>query len=93
MTYYLRFESEESAIEHFEVDGFVQDGILILCTHQYSLDVIGQIIRNGEWDAEGNVIAAPEVLEGWHVNYQGDLPEQWLPFVVTPKNPVRMFYI
>jgi hypothetical protein len=39
------------------------------------------------------VIAAPEVLEGWHVNYQGDLPEEWLPFVVTPKNPVRMFYI
>ena len=93
MTHYLRFESEESAIQHFEVAGFVQNGILILCTHQYSLDVVGQIIRGGAWDAEGNVIKQPEVLDGWHVNYQGDLPDAWIPFLVEPKNPVRIFYI
>ena len=93
MTHYLRFESEESAIQHFEVAGFVQDEILVLNTHKYSLDIIGQIIRGGEWDEDGNVIAAPEVLEGWHANYQGDLPEEWIPFLVAPKSPVRMFYI
>jgi hypothetical protein len=71
MTHYLRFESEESAIQHFEVAGFVQDDVIILNSHTHTIDVIGQIIRGGEWDAEGNVIAAPEVLEGWHVNYQG----------------------
>jgi hypothetical protein len=93
MTHYLRFESEESAIQHFEVAGFVQDEILVLNTHKYSLDIIGQIIRGGEWDAEGNVITPPEVLEGWHANYQGDLPEELIPFLVEPENPVRMFYI
>jgi hypothetical protein len=93
MTHYLRFESEESAIQHFEVAGFVQDDVIILNSHTHTIDVVGQISRGGEWDAEGNVIAAPEVLEGWHANYQGDLPEEWIPFLVAPKSPVRMFYI
>ena len=93
MTHYLRFESEESAIEHFEVAGFVQDDVIILNSHTHTIDIIGQIISGGEWDAEGNAIAAPEVLDGWHVNYQGDLPEEWIPFLVEPENPVRMFYI
>ena len=93
MTHYLRFESEDSAIQHLIDAGFVQDGILVLNTHQYSLDIVGQISRGGKWDEQGNVIAAPEVLDGWHVNYQGDLPEAWIPFLVKPKNPARMFYI
>ncbi len=93
MTHYLRFESEDSAIQHFEDAGFVHDEILVLNTHKYSLDIVGQIIRGGEWDEEGNVIVQPEVLDGWHVNFQGDLPEAWIPFVVNPENPVRMFFL
>jgi hypothetical protein len=93
MTHYLRFASEESAIQHFEDAGFVRNEIVIFHSHTHSIDIVGQIIRGGEWDQEGNVITQPEVLDGWHVNYQGDLPEAWIPFVVNPKNPVRMFYL
>jgi hypothetical protein len=45
----------------------------------------------GEWDDEGNVITPPEVLDGWHVNYQGVLPDGWEEFAVYPANPVRVW--
>ena len=93
MTHYLRFESEDSAIQHLIDAGFVQDDVILLNSHTHTIDLVGQIIRGGEWDEEGNVIKQPEVLDGWHINYQGDLPDAWIPFVVTPKNPARMFYI
>ena len=92
MTHYLRFDSEESAIQLFKDAGFVQDEIVVLNSHTHSIDIVGQIIRGGEWDEDGNVIVQPEVLDGWHVNFQGDLPEAWIPFLVEPKNPSRMFY-
>jgi len=31
------------------------------------------------------------VLEGWHVNYRGEVPDGWLPYVVTPETPVRVW--
>ena len=61
----------------------------ITASHTHSLDVIGTITRGGEWDDEGNVITPPEVLDGWHLNYQGELPDGWEEFAVYPANPVR----
>ena len=58
-------------------------------THNYAIDVIGTITRGGEWDDEGNVITPPETLDGWHLNYQGELPDGWEEFAVYPANPVR----
>jgi len=60
-------------------------------SHRHSLDVIGTITRGGEWDDEGNVITPPETLDGWHVNYQGKLPEGWEEYAVYPANPVRVW--
>jgi len=58
-------------------------------SHNHALDVIGPIVRGGEWDEDGNVITPPEVLPGWHVNYQGELPEGWEQYAVYPTEPVR----
>ena len=47
--------------------------------------------RGGQWDDAGNVIVAPEILHGYHVNALGSLPEAWAPYIVTPTNPIRVF--
>jgi hypothetical protein len=60
-------------------------------THNYALDVIGTISRGGEWDEDGNVITEPTVLDGWHVNYVGELPAGWEQYAVTPEQPYRVF--
>ena len=60
-------------------------------THNYAIDVVGSITRGGEWDDEGNVITEPETLDGFHVNYVGELPEGWEAFEVTPNSPYRVF--
>ena len=54
--------------------------------------MVGEISRGGEYDPEtGDVIVAPTVLAGFHVNYSGDLPETWAEFVVEPAAPYRVF--
>ena len=60
-------------------------------THDYALDVIGSITVGGEWDEEGNVITEPTVLDGWHVNYRGEVPDEWLQYAVSPEQPVRVW--
>jgi hypothetical protein len=66
------------------------DWNFITASHTHALDVIGTISRGGEWDEDGNVITPPEVLEGWHVNYRGEVPDEWLQYAVEPANPVRV---
>ena len=63
----------------------------ITASHTHALDVIGTITRGGEWDDEGNIITPPETLDGWHLNYQGELPDGWGNYIVTPEKPVRIF--
>ena len=45
----------------------------------------------GEWDEDGNEVVPPTTLDGWHVNYRGELPEGWEAFEVTPSQPYRVF--
>jgi hypothetical protein len=61
-------------------------------TKDRAIDVIGTITRGGEWDDEGNVITPPTVLDGYHINYQGKLPEGWEQYAVYPKTPVRSWF-
>lgn len=94
MTHFLKFPDEQTGMAMLTDAGFVlPDGGLILTGYEHTLDIVGQIVRGGEYDADGNVITPPVVLDGWHVNFLGELPEAWVPFIVTPKNPARMFYI
>lgn len=92
MTHFIRFPDEATGMKAL-VDAGLLDGDqqFITASHNHALDVIGTITRGGEWDEDGNVITAPTVLDGWHVNYSGELPEGWEEFVVTPANPVRIW--
>ncbi|MEN9837927.1 MAG: hypothetical protein RLZ79_1595, partial [Pseudomonadota bacterium] len=66
--------------------------VVITASHTHAIDVIGPISIGGEWDSEaGEVLVEPTLLEGWHVNYVGSLPDGWNSYVVTPEQPVRVF--
>jgi hypothetical protein len=76
-----------------EAEGLItEEGELITASHTFAIDEVGTITRGGEYDPEtGEVIVAPTVLDGWHVNYQGVLPDGWEEFLVEPANPVRVW--
>ena len=90
---FFRFPDEAAGTAALEAAGLLnEDGSFITASHTHALDVIGVITRGGEYDPEtGDVIVAPEVLDGWHVNYQGVLPDGWEEFAVYPANPVRVW--
>jgi len=90
MTTYLRF-SDEATAKTVLADYLAEDDTWITASHSHALNVIGTITRGGEWDDEGNVIAEPTVLDGWHVNYCGDVPDEWLKYALEPQNPVRLW--
>jgi hypothetical protein len=76
MTHYIRFPDSVTGVKALDDAGLLDDDLgFITATHTHALDVIGTI---------------PE-LDGWHVNYIGELPEGWEEFVVTPVEPVRVF--
>ena len=62
-------------------------------THEYSCDVVGTIYNNdGVYDEEtGEVISAPTAMEGFHVNYCGEYPEDLGQYLVAPTTPYRKF--
>jgi len=92
MTYFLRFPDEQAWTAAATEAGFLIDDTLTAYTHGHAIDVVGTITRGGKYDPEtGDVIVAPTVLDGWHVNFAGVLPESWEEFVVTPADPYRVF--
>ena len=89
---FLRFPDESAWTAAATEAGFITDDTLTAYTHGHAIDVVGKISRGGEYDPEtGEVIVAPTVLDGWHVNFQGVLPETWDEFVVEPAAPYRVF--
>jgi len=92
MTHFLRFPGADAWLAAASEAGFITDDTLVAYTHDRAIDVVGTITRGGEYDPEtGEVIVAPEVLDGFHVNYSGDLPSGWEEFVMTPEQPCRVF--
>jgi hypothetical protein len=92
MTYFLRFTDEPTWTAAATEAGFLIDDTLIAYTHDRAIDVVGPITRGGEYDPEtGDVIVAPTVLDGWHVNFAGTLPDGWDDYLVEPANPYRVF--
>jgi hypothetical protein len=92
MTHFIRFPDAETGMKALDDAGLLDgDQQFITASHNHALDVIGTITRGGDWDEEGNVITAPTVLDGWHVNYSGELPEGWEQYAVQPQQPVRVW--
>lgn len=90
---FFRFPSEEEGMAALEAAGLLnEDGEFITASHNHALDVIGTITRGGEWDDEGNVVVPPTTLDGWHVNFQGEVPDGWGQYAVTPESPVRRWF-
>lgn len=76
MTCYLRFPDKPTGMAALDAAGLLDDdGAPLVASHTHALDVIGTI---------------PD-LNGWHVNYIGDLPDGWDAYLVTPEQPVRVF--
>ena len=91
MTHFLRFPDEATWTAAAAKAGFIVDDALAAYTHDRAIDVVGTITRGGEYDEDGKVIVAPTVIDGWHVNFQGVLPDGWEEFLVEPANPYRVF--
>jgi hypothetical protein len=92
MTQFLRFPDADAWTAAASEAGFITDDTLAAYTHDRAIDVVGTITRGGEYDLEtGDVIVAPTVLAGFHVNYNGDLPSGWEEFLVAPEQPYRVF--
>ena len=92
MTKFLRFPDESTWTAAAIEAGFIVDDALAAYTHDRAIDVVGKITRGGEYDPEtGEVIIAPTVLDGWHVNLAGVLPDAWEQYAVFPKNPARVW--
>ena len=88
---FLRFTDESTWTAAATDAGFIVDDALAAYTHDRAIDVVGTITRGGEHDDEGAVIVAPTVLDGFHVNFAGTLPEGWDEYVVSPEHPVRVW--
>lgn len=77
MTHFIRFPDVETGMNALDDAGLLNDDQqFITASHNHSLDVIGEI---------------PD-FDGWHVNYVGSLPEGWADYIVTPEQPVRVFF-
>jgi hypothetical protein len=92
MTYYLRFTNESAWTLAATAAGFIENDTLAAYTHDHAIDVVGTITRGGTYDPEtGEVIVAPTVLDGFHINFIGTLPDGWDEFLVSPVVPYRVF--
>ena len=92
MTQFLRFPDADTWLAAATEAGFVADDTLAAYTHDRAIDVVGTITRGGEYDPEaGEVLVPPTVIDGWHCNYVGELPDGWEQYVVSPEQPVRVF--
>lgn len=79
MTHFIRFPNAETGMKALDDAGLLDGNLqFITASHTHALDVIGTITRGGEYDSEtGTVITPPTVLDGWHVNFAGTLPDGW----------------
>jgi hypothetical protein len=92
--YFLRFPDSATGLAALAAADLLdpETAFPITASLTHALDVIGPIVRGGSWNPEtGEVLEAPTLLEGWHANYQGELPDGWSQYVVTPQNPARVW--
>jgi len=97
MTHYLCFPDESTGMAALDAAGFTTtnddgDTVVLTASHTHALDCVGRIYKGGTYDPDtGEVITPPTLLNGWHVNLIGELPDGWDAYLVEPKHPSRVF--
>ncbi len=95
MNYYtLRFPDEPNAEATADRMGYLDDdGNLRSLGHNGALDVIGQAVISGSYDADGNELTPPVILPGYYVNLAlpGPLPAALASFRVPYGSGGRVF--
>jgi hypothetical protein len=92
--YCLRFPDEATGLAALAAANLLdpESAFPLTASLTHALDVIGPIVTGGAWDPKtGAQIEAPTLLPGWHLNYQGELPDGWEEFLVTPEQPARVW--
>lgn len=97
----FRFTDEAAWITAAKAAGFyvtvideegVESDVLNAYTADRAIDVIGTLYNDdGVYNEEGEEVTAPTPMDGWHVNYLGDLPDGWETYEVHPEPPKRIF--
>jgi hypothetical protein len=93
MTNYLRFPDEATFRSAAFVAGLCdEEGNYSQYTHDHAMDIVG-ILYNDDAvvDPDGTVVTPATPMVGWHVNFIGALPTGWDEFLVSPRNPRRVF--
>ena len=95
MTNYLRFPDESTFRSAAFIAGLYKEpeGGYIQYTHEHAMDIVGFIYNN---DAvinpeTGEPITPATQMEGWHINFIGELPDGWDQYLVSPAAPYRVF--
>jgi len=81
--YTLHFDSEPNAESVADRLGYLDDdGNLRSLGHEGALDIIGEVMLPGTYDADGNELTPPTPLPGFYVNLAipGPLPRTLAPF-------------
>jgi len=90
--YCYRFNSRNQFRTLAAAEGLVVDDELITASHTFAIDEIGTLYEGGTYDADGEVITPPVALPGWHVNYAGEPPEAWDPYLIVVNSASRIFF-
>ena len=90
--YCYRFNSRNQFRTLAAAEGLVVDDELITASHTFAIDEIGTLYEGGTYDADGEVITPPVALAGWHVNYAGEPPEAWDPYLIVVNSASRIFF-
>jgi hypothetical protein len=91
--YCYRFPNKATFRTLASAEGLLtEDDELITASHTFAIDEVGILTEGGSYDAEGEVIEAPTVLPGWHVNYAGEPPEAWDEHLIVVNSASRVFF-
>lgn len=99
---FLKFPDEKTFNEKAAESGLTyenQDGIVTIlsATNDITMDIIGNITIPGKYEIDLETselveLEPPVVIEGYHINIVGVVPESFLPYMIpSPKTPHRVF--
>ena len=91
--YTLRFPDHQAAHDAASVAGYLDDdGEMVSLGHKGALDIIGEVVMPGTYDADGNEITPPTPLPGFYVNCALPvLPRALRPHAVSYGSGGRVF--